>query len=105
MNYHDLEKTKVTDLREMAKEYSDLKGVSGMKKQTLVDTLAEKLGIEQPHKVVTGIDKSAIKAEIRGLKKVRDAAIEAKDREKLHDTRRQLHRLRRNLRKATRIAG
>jgi hypothetical protein len=103
MDYHELEKNTVSKLREMTKEYPDLKGVSGMKKQVLVDTLAELMGIEKPHKVVTGIDKSAIKAEIRALKKVRDEALEAKDRKKLHDTRRELHKLRRSLRKATRI--
>ncbi len=104
MDYHELEKTTVMKLREMAKEYPDLKGVSGMKKEKLVDTLADHMGIEKPHKVVAGVDKSSIKAEIRKVKKERDAALAAKDREGLHDARRRLHKLRHKLRRAIRVA-
>ena len=103
MDYHELEKTTVVHLREMAQEYEDVKGTSGMNKQQLIDLLCEKKGIERPHKVVVGIDKAAIKAEIRALKKVRQEALDTKDRKKLHETRHQLHRLRHKLRKAIKI--
>lgn len=103
MDYHELEKTTAGKLREMATEQTDLKGVTGMSKERLVDALADKLGIEKPHKVVVGIDKTSIKAKIRELKKQRAEALVSKDREKLHATRRELHKLRHKLHKAIRL--
>ena len=105
MDYHELEKQTVGKLREMAGEHDDLVGVTGMSKQKLVDALAGKLGIEIPHKVVVGIDKSAIKGRIKDLKKVRDEAIAAKDYERLKRTRKTLHRLRHQLRRASAMTG
>jgi hypothetical protein len=105
MDYHELQKTTVSKLREMAKQYEDLEGVTGISKERLVDMLAGKMGIERPHKVVIGIDKGAIKAKIRALKKERDAALVAKDRVKLHAKRHELHKLRHQLRKATRVTA
>ena len=103
MEYQDLEKLTVVKLREMAKEYPDLTGVTGLKKEELVDVLAGKLGIEKPHALAVGVDKGKIKAQIRELKKRRDEALKNKDREQLRATRKQLHRLRRKLRKAVKI--
>ena len=100
MDYHELEKTTAAKLREMAQEYEDVVGASGMPKEQLVDLLADKLGIEKPHKVVVGIDKAKIKAEIRRLKKLRDKAIADKDRMELKSVRRMLHRQRHKLHKA-----
>jgi hypothetical protein len=105
MNYHELEKHTVAKLREMAKAYSDVEGTSGMHKDQLLDLLCERMGIEKPHKVAVGIDKAKIKAEIRVLKKVRDEAITKRDREKMTETRKKIHKLRHALHKATRIAG
>ena len=97
MDWHELEKMKVTELREMAKEKTDLEGVSGMHKEDLVEALAKVLGIEKPHKVVHGAEKTKIKQQIRALKKKRDEALANKDRETLHATRREIHVLRRRL--------
>ena len=37
MEFHDLQKTRVADLREMAKEnFPDLKGIVGLKKEELL---------------------------------------------------------------------
>lgn len=106
MNYHELEKTTVVRLREMLKEKDpDLKGISGMKKDQLVDLLADKLGVEKPHKVAVGIDKTSLKKKIREVKKVRDQAIAAKDREKMRQTREELHKLRRKLRRAVKVVA
>jgi len=105
LSYHDLEKMTVGKLREIAQEYEDLVGVTGMSKEQLVETLARKKNIEIPHKVATGIDKGSIKSEIRGLKKERDAALEAHDATALQRSRRKLHRLRRQLRRASHIVG
>ena len=70
MDYHDLQKTRVNDLREMMKEkMPDVQGVIGLKKDQLVEMLAEHLGIEKPHKhVEKGLGKRKIKAHIRELK-------------------------------------
>ncbi len=105
MNYHELEKTTVDKLREMAKEYPDVEGAIGMSKEQLIDLLADKLGIEKPHKAVVGIDKATIKTGMKELKKVRDSALAEKDRAKLKTTRREMHRLRRQLRKAMKITA
>jgi hypothetical protein len=99
MDWHDLMKMKVTDLRDLAKEKTELTGVSGMHKEDLVDALAQSLGIEKPHKVVEVAGKSAIKKQIRALKETRAEALEKKDRELLHRTRHKIHLLRRKLRK------
>jgi excinuclease UvrABC helicase subunit UvrB len=102
MDYHELAKTKVDRLREMAKEYPDVTA-AGLNKEQLIDLLCEKMSIEKPHKVATGVDKSGLKKQIRELKKERNAALEARDHEKLVATRAKIHRLRRQLRAAIRI--
>ncbi len=101
MDWHELHKHKVADLREMMKEHlPEVTGITQKKKDELVELLAEKLGIERPHLVVTGLDKPAIKARLRDLKVKRQAALEAGDKLDLHRRRRQIHRLKRKLRKA-----
>ena len=101
MEYHDLQKTRVVDLREMMKEHlPEVKGITGLKKDELIEQLADKLGIEKPHKhVAAGLGKRAIKAEIRELKLKRQAALEAKDYDELKKFRRQIHRRKRRLRR------
>ncbi len=104
MNYQELAKNTVSKLREMVKEQlPDVKGVAGLRKEELVNLLAEKWGIASPRKVAEGADKTVLKAEIRKLKTTRKAAVEARDKGKMKETREKLHRLRRQLRKAVRI--
>jgi hypothetical protein len=91
VDWHDLHKMKVSDLRELAKDKAGLEGVSGLHKEQLVEKLAEAMGIPRPHKVVEQAGKTAIKQRIRALKAERDAAIEAGDRERLRRARRQIH--------------
>ncbi len=105
MDYQALQKTKVTQLREMAKQYPDVEGTVALSKEQLIDLLADKMGIEKPHKKVVGIDKGSIKAQIRELKKTRVEAIAAKDRAKMKETRHQLHRLRHKLRRAIKVTA
>lgn len=105
MDWHELQKHKVDELRAMMKEHlPEVTGVTAMKKEQLVEMLAEKLGIERPHKVVTGLDKTAVKARIRELKKLRQQALEAGDHDALVRHRRAIHHLKRKLRKAARLA-
>ena len=42
MDLHELEKKTVNDLRDMAAKYEDIKGVSGLKKDQLLEILCEK---------------------------------------------------------------
>lgn len=104
MDWHELHKHKVNDLREMMKTHlPEVAGVIGLKKDELVDLLAAKLGIEKPHKVVVGLDKTAIKGRIRDLKTRRDAAMTGGDDALRNRHRREIHRLRRRLRKAANL--
>jgi hypothetical protein len=105
MDYHELHKLTVAKLREMAQQYEDVKGTSGMHKDELVDLLCQRLGIQKPHVVVAGIDKAKIKSEIRKYRKLRDEGLAAHDRQKLDTARHKIHRLRRQLRKHLRITA
>ena len=101
MDWHELNKTRVADLRDLAKEkMPNLQGILSMKKEDLVDLLADELGIEKPHKVISGIDKAAVKARIKELKVKRQAALEAHDHAELKKHRRAIHRLKRKMRRA-----
>jgi hypothetical protein len=101
MDFHELQKTRVTDLRNLAREKCpEIKGVIGLKKDQLVDLLAERLGLERPHKYVqAGLGKRAIKAEIRQLNAVRLEALAKHDHEALKKARRDIHRRKRRLRR------
>ena len=106
MDWHELEKMKVTDLREMAKEKLELTGTSGLHKSELVETLAKAMGIEKPHKVAqAGADKTKIKQQIRALKLKRSEALLSHDHGALHTTRHEIHKLKRKLRKMARLQG
>ena len=106
MDYHELLKTRAIDLREMMKEHlPEVTGVTALKKDELVNLLAEKLGIEKPHKhVAAGLGKRAIRAEIRELKLKREAALEAKDGAELKKYRRLIHRKKRKLRRMMQLS-
>ena len=100
--YHDLKEKTIEELREIAKgvENQDaVQGYSQLNKQHLLPALAKALGIDtREHHGVVGIDKPAIKAKMRELKKQRDAAIEAHDGAKLRGIRRHIHSLNRQIR-------
>jgi hypothetical protein len=72
-----------------------------MNKEHLAGALAKALGIQHTHHDVIGIDKSSIKARIRHLKTQRAAAIQAHDHAQLKVVRRTIHRLKRQIHKAT----
>lgn len=102
--YDDLMTKTVAQLREIAEgiEHDAVRGYSTMHKEHLLPAICEALSIEaHVHHEVVGIDKSAVKAQIRALKAQRDAALEAKDKLELKRTRREIHHLKRKLRRAT----
>ncbi len=103
MDWHELHKKKVDDLREIAKGYPDVGAVSGMHKEELVKLVADHMGIHKTHLVVEGIDKASIKTEIRALKVQRDAALAAHDKKGLKRVRREIHKRKRRMRRAAHL--
>ncbi len=99
--YEELKSKTVDELREIAKGLSDeaVKGYSQMNKDHLLPAICKALGVDTyVHHHATGIDKPAIKARMKELKRQRDAAIEAHDHDLLRSVRRQLHHFNRQIR-------
>lgn len=99
--YRELKEKTIQELREIAKDvqHDAVQGFSQMNKEHLLPSLCKALGVDMhEHHTVKGIDKPAIKAKMRELKKKRDTALEAQDHEALRGLRRQIHRLNRQIR-------
>ena len=94
----ELEKLTATKLREIAKEYEQITGASGMKKEDLVNAILEARGepLVEVHKDEQSISK--IKQQIREMLKQRDAALAEKDSTKLASARKTLKKLKRQTR-------
>ena len=94
----------MADLREIAKgiEHEAVEGATQMNKDHLLKALCTALHIEMhEHHEVVGIDKATIKTKIRELKKKRDEILASEDRSQLHGVLRQIHALKRTIRRAT----
>jgi len=104
MDYHELGKMTVNQLREEAKKFSDLKGVTAMKKEELIHVLVERLGVVVPEKKTKpaslAMSKPALKKKIAELRAATDAARSQHDRGKTDLLRRRIHSLKRRLRKS-----
>ena len=100
--YHELKEKTIQDLRDLAKGAENQEAVQGysqLNKEHLLPALCKALGVPiHEHHDVVGIDKPAIKAQMKELKKKRDAAIGARDSDTLKAVRRQIHRLNRQIR-------
>ena len=99
--YRELKDKTVAELREIAKgvQHDAVKGYSQMNKDRLLPALCRALNVDMAeHHVARGIDKPALKAKMRELKKARERALDAHDRASLHDIRRQLHTLNHQIR-------
>jgi DNA-binding IclR family transcriptional regulator len=101
--YEELKHKTVADLRELAKgiDHEAVQGYTQMNKEHLIGALARALGIQHEHHDVVGVDKASIKARIRELKTKREAALAAHDHVQLKAVRRNIHRLKRQIHKAT----
>ncbi|MGI8838421.1 MAG: hypothetical protein ACR2H4_17535 [Pyrinomonadaceae bacterium] len=101
--FEQLKHKTVGELREIAKgnEHEALQGYTQLNKEHLLVALSKALGIQHEHHDVVGVDKAAIKAQIREVKKKRDEALTAHDRAQLKIARRTIHRLKRRINKAT----
>jgi len=101
--FRELEEKTVAELRKIAStlEHEAVQGYTQMNKERLLGALCRALGVEmrETHQVV-GVDKAAIKAQIRRLKAQRDAAVVARDRAGLRACRMGIRRLKRRLRRA-----
>ncbi len=99
--YQELKGKTIEDLRDIAKGLDNeaVKGFSQMNKVHLLPALCQALGIDTyVHHHAEGIDKPAIKARMKALKKQRDVALEKHDEELLKSVRRQLHHFNRQIR-------
>jgi hypothetical protein len=104
ITYEELKHKTVVELREIASglTHEAVTGYSQMHKPQLLPALCAALGIDtREHHQAVGIDKPKIKAELRELKRQRDAALEARDSETLRIVRRKMHRLNRQIRAHT----
>lgn len=102
--YHLLKDKTIADLRDIAKgvQHDAVQGYTQMNKDHLLVALCTALNVPfHEHHDVVGIDKPALKAKLRALKKARDAAIEAGDHKKLEAARAQAHAITRLIRKHT----
>jgi len=99
--YEELSKMTVVQLRDVAHgiEREELKGIATMHKEKLLPLLCKVMNIEVFHRHVVGINKSEIKQKIRQLKVQREEAIQKKDKKELQAVRKQIHDLKRELRK------
>lgn len=101
--YKELKHMRMADLRQIASgiEHEAVKGYTQLNKQQLLDALCAALGIDKhEHHDVVGVDKHKVKTEIRELKKKRDEAVKANNHSELKSVRRQIHKLKRTIRKA-----
>jgi hypothetical protein len=103
LTYEQLRHKNLTELRDMAKgiDHEAVQGYTQLNKEHLVVAIAKALGIQHEHHGVVGIDKASIKSRIRELKTQREAAIAAHDSAQLKVVRRTIHRLKRQIHKAT----
>jgi len=93
----------VAELRDIAKgiEHEAVQGYTQLNKEHLIIAISKALGIQHEHHDVVGVDKAAIKARIRELKKKREEALTAHDHAQLKVVRRTIHHLKRQIHKAT----
>jgi len=102
--HHELKHKTLVELRDIAKDidHEAVKGYTQLNKEHLVIALCQALGIDiHEHHEVVGIDKASIKSRIKTLKTKRDAALAAHDHKQLKIARRGIHRLKRQIHKAT----
>ena len=102
--YDELSKLNVTQLRDIAKDiqHDAVHGFSTMHKEKLLPALCTALGIEahKHHHVAEGVDKAAIKVQIRALKKKRDTLKETHASKEYRAVLREIHHLKNRLRAA-----
>lgn len=101
--FHDLKGKTVAQLREIAAgiQHEAVQGYTQLNKEHLLAAICQALNIDmhEHHKVV-GLDKTSVKGQIKALKQERAAALEAHDSKKLKEVRKQIKKLKNQLRRA-----
>ncbi len=101
--YHELREMTVAQLREVASglEHEAVQGYTQLNKDPLLLAICQALDIDpHEHHEAVGIDKAAVKVDIRKLKVDRQAALEAKNHQELKKIRREVRGLKRKIRKS-----
>jgi hypothetical protein len=104
--FDELKEMTVAQLREIAAglPHEAVQGYTQLNKEHLLQLLSKVLNIDTHtrHKLhVAAFDKAGVKAQMKALKVKRDSALEVHDHAQLKSIRRELHSLRRSLRKAS----
>jgi hypothetical protein len=102
--FKELKHMKVTELREIAAATGEdgIKGYTQLNKDHLLEAICKFYHIDMhEHHDIVGIDKVKVKSRIKELKKERDEAIQKKDKAKLVTARKEIKKLKNDLRKAT----
>ena len=101
--HNELKHKTLAELRDIAKDidHEAVQGYTQLNKEHLVVAISKALGIKHEHHDVVGVDKASIKSRIKDLKKKRDEALAAHDHAQLKIVRRTIHRLKRQILKAT----
>lgn len=102
--YEQLKHMTVAEMREIAAgiDHPAVQGYTQLNKEHLLAALCRALNVDMhAHHEVKGVDKGALKAQIRELKKQRDEALSAHDHKRLKDVRRRIHSLKVKIHRAT----
>lgn len=102
--HSELKHKTLAELRDIAKdiEHEAVQGYTQLNKEHLIVAICKALSIElHEHHEVVGIDKASIKSRIKELKVRRTGVIAAHDHKQLKAVRRRIHRLKRQIHKAT----
>jgi hypothetical protein len=83
MELKEIQRLTLPKLRELAKETTDLQGVSGMEKEALIKAIAAAKGITYDESFKDTHAIHAIKLDLRSLKKQKVELLAAGDRKKL----------------------
>jgi len=83
MELKEIQRLTLPKLRELAKEATDLQGVSGMEKEALIKAIAAAKGITYDESFKDTHAIHAIKLDLRSLKKQKVELLAAGDRKKL----------------------
>lgn len=102
--YESLKSKTLAELREIAAGIQNdaVQGYTQMNKEHLLRGLCKALNLDMhQHHEVAGLNKAAIKAQIRDLKQKRQQALNGGNHSELKVIRRTIHRLKRRIHKAT----
>lgn len=102
--FEELKTKSVAELREIAAgiEHEAVKGYTQLNKDHLLPAICKALGLDtHVHHHAVGIEKAAIKSRIHALQKKRDEILATQDRAELRGVLRQIHNLKRKIRRAT----